>query len=302
LGTFAQAEIWVTDEVQLALGVRRDRSVLEGRSGSFFEETKQSAWSPRASITWRFSDNASAYASYSRGIRFPNLDETFGFFGFSPGLRPEKSKNYEIGAKWRSARAELNAAVYHMDVSDEIFFNPFSNVSAFGRGQNENIARTRHRGVELQGRIVLTEWLSAYGSYTYDDVEVRRDAVLASGSRIPITPRHRGTLGLEAALPWGFDVGVNANYVGSRPVANSIDGTDGSLGKYATYDARVGWSHAIELQGDDRLKLQIDAVGQNLLDREYSDFAGFSTFSFFVGSYPAADRHYLVSARVSWEH
>ena len=95
----------------------------------------------------------------------------------------------------------------------------------------------------------------------------------------------------------GFEADVNANYVGSRSVANSFDGVFGNLGKYATYDARLGWGHDLA----EGVRLQLDAVGHNLMDREYSDFAGFSTFSFFVGSFPAPDRHYTVSVRVTIE-
>ena len=306
-GGFLQAEIWLRDDVLLSLGARRDRSRLEGFATSvpafgpappdFDGEVRQTAWSPRAAATWRISANASVYASVSRGVRFPNLFETFGSFGFSPGLEPEKSKNYELGAKWRSERVQLGATLYHMNVRDEIFFVFNTDPLVFSFGNNENVRRVRHRGLELSGRLRLFEWLDAYGTYTYDDVEIRRERSFGQGQRVPITPRHRGTLGFTATLPFGFEAGLNANYVGARGVANSLDGAVGELGKYATYDARLGWKHTLS----EGLLLQIDAIGHNLTDREYSDFAGFSTFSRFVGSYPARDRHYTVSARLSFE-
>ena len=310
---FVQAEVWVRDDVLVSLGARRDRSRLEGFSRTvgafsgtsvFGEETEQTAWSPRAAVTWRVDENSSLYASFSRGVRFPNLFETFGSFGFSPGLQAEKSKSYEVGGKWRDERSELNVAVYHMEVSDEIYFvfdpnlfvpGPFGDNSYFGN--NENVDRVRHRGLEISGRLQLREWLHAYGSYTYDDVEIRKGEPFGSGMRIPITPKHRGTLGLTAALPLGFEAGVNANYVGSRFVANSLGGAVGSLGKHTTYDARLGWGHELS----EGIRLQLEAVGNNLTDREYSDFGGFSTFSLFVGSFPAPDRHYTMSVRITIE-
>ncbi len=301
---FLQAEIWVRDDVLLSLGARRDRSRLEGFSRSvpafgatsvFDESVRQTAWSPRASVSWRLHEKGSAYASFSRGIRFPNLFETFGSFGFSPGLRPEKSKSYEIGGKWRDERLELNLSIYHSIVSDEIYFVFDPDRSSFG--ENENVDRVRHRGLELSGRIQLREWLTAYGSYTYDDVEIRNQDTFGDGERIPITPKHRGTIGLEATLPLGFEAGINANYVGSRFVANSLGGDLGSLGKYARYDARIGWGTEI-MEG---MRFQLDATGHNLTDRVYSEFAGFSTFSKFVGSFPAPDRHYTLAFRFTIE-
>jgi outer membrane receptor protein involved in Fe transport len=310
---FLQAEISVSDDVLVSLGARRDRSRLEGFSRAipafgapsvFDESVRQTAWSPRASVTWRFHEKGSAYAAFSRGVRFPNLFETFGSFGFSPGLRPEKSKSYEIGGKWREEGLELNASIYHSVVSDEIYFvfdpnrftpGPFGGNSYFG--DNENVDRVRHRGLELSGRIQLCEWLEAYSSYTYDDVEIRNQDSFGAGERIPITPKHRGTLGFDATLPFGFEAGINANYVGSRFVANSLGGGVGDLGKYATYDARLGWATDL----GDGIRFQLDAIGHNLTDREYTEFAGFSTFSQFIGFFPAPDRHYTLAFRFTIE-
>lgn len=304
---FLQAEIAVTDDVLVSLGARRDRSRLEGFSrpvpafgtGPVFDESvRQTAWSPRASVSWRFHEKGSAYAAFSRGIRFPNLFETFGSFGFSPGLRPEKSKSYEVGGKWREEGLELNASLYHSIVSDEIYFvfEPNRNVPGYF-GDNENVDRVRHRGLELSGRIQLCEWLDAYASYTYDDVEIRNQDTFGAGERIPITPKHRGTIGLDASLPLGFEAGINANYVGSRFVANSLGGGVGDLGKYATYDARIGWGTDLA----EGIRFQLDAVGHNLTDRAYTEFAGFSTFSQFIGFFPAPDRHYTLAFRFTIE-
>lgn len=301
---FLQAEIWVRDDVLVSLGARRDRSRLEGFSRAvpafgatsvFDESVRQTAWSPRASVSWRLDEKASAYAAFSRGIRFPNLFETFGSFGFSPGLRPEKSKSYEIGGKWRDERLELNLSLYHSIVSDEIYF--VFDSDRLTSANNENVDRVRHRGLELSGRIQLREWLTAYASYTYDDVEIRNQDTFGAGERIPITPKHRGTIGLDAKLPLGFEVGINANYVGSRFVANSLGGDLGSLGKYASYDARIGWGTEIT----EGMRFQLDATGHNLTDRAYSEFAGFSIFSAFVGSFPAPDRHYTLAFRFTIE-
>ena len=58
----------------------------------------------------------------------------------------EKSDAYELGVKLRSERADLNAAVYPMNVQDEIFFDPFAiNPFTGFAGRNLNIQRVRHR-------------------------------------------------------------------------------------------------------------------------------------------------------------
>jgi iron complex outermembrane receptor protein len=297
VGVFLQQELELHEDWLLSAGVRRDRADSEGEEevggcatpGACPDE-RWTVWSPRAALTWRISDATSAYASYARGFRYPNLDEAYGFFGFTPGLEPEKSDGYEIGWKLRRRGLALNLAVYQMNVSDEIFFDPLS-------FQNQNLDRVRHRGVELSGSWRASDWLELWGSYTFDDVEIRSDDgnPALDGQRMPITPKHRGALGGTVFLPFGFEIGGSARYVGSRPLANDLTGSFDPMPRYATYDARVGWRHAL----NEHLGLALDLNGYNLTDRRYRDFGGLSTFPPVVnGYYSAPGRHYVVSARI----
>ena len=301
-GVFIQNELWLSDELLLSLGVRRDRVRYRGRerlAGTEFEP-RHTAWAPRAALTWRLVEPVSVYVSYSRGFRFPNLDEAFGFFGFAPGLEPEKSDAYEAGVKVRCEWLSLNLAVYQMNVENEILFNPDALNPFFlpieVRGLNVNIDRVRHRGIELWGAVYPTSWLEIYGSYTLDDVTFARDQATGfEGNRLPITPRHRGSVGARLLLPWGFEAGVNANYVGSRYVANDLANEVEKLPRFASYDARVAWRREIWSW----LTFEIEGVGVNLTDREYNEFGGRSAFAPVVGFFPSPGRHYVVGARVT---
>ena len=309
-GAFAQAEVFVTPDLTLTAGVRRDDSDIEGLADGTFsprveDRVQQSLWSPRVALNWRIAERLSAYASWSRGARFPNLDETFGFFGVAPKLRPEKAESVELGINWQDERSRVQLSVYDMTVEDEIFFNPIAaNPVGLFDGINDNVDEVKHRGVELAVQVALTEWLDLTGSTTFEDVEITDDSALLvatgdrfAGSEMPITPRHRGFVGLDARLPFGVRAGVHARYVGSRRVSNYFSRTDARLGKFAVYDARVGWSHAFP----GGWTLALDAVGHNLTDRAYSEFGGWSPFSQFVGKFPSPGRHYSVSARITIE-
>ncbi len=299
-GVFAQAEAWLIDDVMLSIALRRDRSDLEGRSNDFRGPLRwaeeQAIWSPRAALSWRFHENGSAYISYGRGFRFPNLDETFGSFGFSPGLAPERAHGVETGATWRTERLEARAVLYTMYVKDEIFYDPI----APPFGGNDNVDEVRHQGAELGARVSLREWLTASASYTHDDVEVRKDSVPALvGQQLPLTPENRGSLALEAELPLGFAASLSGTFVGDRRVANDVLGAEADLASYATLDARVAWTHDVA-QG---VAFTLEATGRNLTGTHYSEFAGLSIFSFPPETrfYPAPDRNWSVGARVSFE-
>jgi len=319
LGLFLNDELSLHEDWLLSLGVRKDNSdakaeeevesscaVVDGEPKCHFHET-HSVWSPRAALTWRVSDPASLYVSYARGFRLPNRDETFGFFGFTPGLAPERSENYEIGAKVRRPGLTANLALYHMIVHDEIFFDP-----TVGLVQNRNIDRVRHRGVEVSGSWQPLPWLELRGSYTYDDVEIQFDSVPAKlkprvppgtpsldGSTMPITPHNRGDVGATVFLPYGFEIGGNAYWVGSRIVANDLPSDHQKLPSYATYDLRVGWRHELT----PHLVLGLDLTGYNLTDRNYAEFAG-ESLQFFpgqpqeIGFFPSPRRHYVASIQL----
>jgi iron complex outermembrane receptor protein len=300
VGLFVQQELELAEDWLLSAGVRRDRADSEGEeelggcvTPDACPDERWTVWSPRAALTWRVSDATAAYASYARGFRYPNLDEAYGFFGFVPGLEPETSDAYEVGWKLRRNGLALNLALYHMNVSDEIFFDPLT-------FQNQNLDRVRHRGVEASATWRASGWLELWGSYTFDDVEIRSDdtSPALEGRRMPITPRHRGALGGTLFLPFGFEVGGGARWVGSRPLANDLTGALDEMPRFATYDARIGWRHAL----NEHLELGIDLNGYNLTDRRYAEFGGLPLFApadqSLVGYFPAPGRSYLVSARI----
>jgi iron complex outermembrane receptor protein len=301
-GVFVHDELWLTDELLLSLGVRRDEATYRATdrvTGQRFR-VAHNEWAPRAALTWRFASRASAYASYSRGFRFPNLTEVFGNFGNNPGLVPETSDAYEVGLKLRSERVTLNLSLYHMTVHDEILFNPEALNPFFlpleFPGIDTNLDRVRHRGVELFASVRPVAWLEVFGTYTYDDVQVRHDPVTGlAGSELPITPRHRGTGGVRLLLPFGFEAGVSARFVGSRVLANDLANRLEEMSGFASYDARIAWRRELT----PFLEVELEAVGYNLTDREFNEFGGRSTFPpVSVGFFPSPERHYLVGARL----
>jgi outer membrane receptor protein involved in Fe transport len=291
LGLFLNDELWLREDLLLSLGVRHDHSDAKGEdevAGTDFHET-HSVWSPRAALTWRVTEPASLYVSYARGFRFPNRDETFGIFGFTPGLEPERSESYEIGTKLRRAGVTANLALYHMIVHDEIFLDPVV-------VENRNINRVRHRGLEVSGSWQPVAWFELRGSYTYDDVEIQFNSANNSidGSTMPITPHNRGDVAATFFLPYGFEVGGNAYFVGSRILANDVPETEEKLDSFDTYGARLAWKHDL----DPHLRLGLSLTGYNLTDENYAEFGGVS-FALFgpqeVGFFPSPERHYVAA-------
>jgi outer membrane receptor protein involved in Fe transport len=250
-GGFVQEELWLRHDLLLAAGVRYDDGSYDLRTTNRLLGVTQDdapefhAWSPKASLTWRFLPAASTYLSWSRGFRLPDFDEDLPiiFEGFPPGSPPtiilpdlqlQRSDSFELGAKLDGARATAGLALYWMRVDDELLFDPLT-------FENRNIDRVRHRGIEVSGSYRPLSWLTLTSAYTLDDVEIVEDDNPAlDGARMPVTPRHRGTLGALVELPL-FDLlqvelGANANLVGERILINDFHQELSQLDPYQTLD------------------------------------------------------------------
>jgi iron complex outermembrane recepter protein len=300
-GLFVQQEVGLREDLHLLLGVRRDEVHYDG---SGFQESsfgtsvvdvdeEPSIWSPRASLNWRVAEPVGLYAGWARGFRSANVQETVSLFGVAPA-DPQKTESWEIGGKYREGDCALDLALFWMNVKDEILFNPFT-------FENANFDRVQHRGVEVAGSSRPLEWLEVHASYTFDDVRIQNEIPTGAGAtkagRIPITPKHRGGLGATVFLPWGFEVGADAFWVGARPLANDFDNSTVSarLHSYGSYDARVAWSRQ---QGP--FWLLLEAIGRNLTDAEYAEFGGEASFGGPPGYFPSAERNWLIGMRLEY--
>ena len=310
-GTYLQEELWLLDNLQLSTGIRRDAVDSYARasrfdfSGNFLRKDSlhdhRHKWSPRAALTWRPLPWLSSWLSWSRGFRFPNVDEQFGFFGIDAFLRPESSQNFEVGLKARHALGSFNLVLYHMDVDDEIFFDPqagslFCPPPAGPCGSNANLDRVKHQGLEISAKITPVSWLELYGSYSLEDVKIRSDHLTGlANSRLPINPVNRGTVGGRLHLPAGFEVGLNANLVGQRILANDLPNRFPKLGHYTTLDGRLAWTHALT----EWLGVEFSGVVYNMTDKAYAEFGGVSTLDGRLGLFPSPKRHFVTSVRIT---
>jgi vitamin B12 transporter len=118
----------------------------------------------RVGATWALPLGFSLQGSFDQGFKTPTISETACDFCFAPpvALRPEHAQGYDGGIGWRSADGRVYARVtgYALDVTDQI---------AFVSGRYINIARTRSRGVEVEGEALLAWGFRVRAAYSYTD-------------------------------------------------------------------------------------------------------------------------------------
>jgi len=292
VGAFVQNELEVLDGLILSAGLRHDRvdyrirEIDERFGGKTETEPTHSIWSPRFGALYRLTEATSAYVSWSRGFRFPNLTEASSVFTTASEIEPQRSQGWEIGAKHASERVRGNVSLYRMDVLDEIVANSdvvstFANAFpppatvSFRGVQNANLDRVRHQGIETSWSVDVTGWLEVHGNYTFDHTRVRRDDFTdLDNNDVPITPRHRGLVGFLLDLPWAVELGMDMQFVGERHVTNDFGQDFERLDDYHRLDAHFAWRPRV----GEHLEVTLFVDGRNLLRRKYAEVGGRPTF------------------------
>lgn len=306
IGVYIHDSLSITDRIIFDVGVRYDRGVFDYQNTTedlvFSTVTRTNGdeefeqYSPKAAITYLFSNDASTYFSYARTFRFPNRDELTGFWGFTPQLDPEKGENYEIGLKIR-LRSEFNfgMSVFHMKVEDEILYQPPA-TGAFAFGQNENFEEVIHEGIEVSLDSSVLPRTMIYATYTYTDTEIEKGPF--KGSEMPITPRHMGSISAMTDLGGGVSLWNQARFVGKRYLANDLANAMDKLPAYNVWDMNLSYAYKGRF-GTFSAYCGIN----NLLDEEYTENGGIGGFPFGsrVGIYPSPERHYVGGVNIKMQ-
>ncbi len=262
------------------------------------------ATTPVAGVVFHPSDAWRVYASAGRGFETPTFNElgyrADGQAGLALDLSAARSRNLELGGKWRgSGGAAFDAALFRADTDDELAVAS----NTFGRSTYRNIGKTRRQGAEASLQLPLGAQVQATLAYTYVEATVREpylvcaasncatpNTPVAAGSRLPGVPEQQW-FGRVDYRPgeWEWAGEVVAS---SDTVVNDL-ATDSAPG-YAllNLEAAHRWTTA---QGALRVFARID----NALDQRYigSVIVNDGNQRFFE---PGPDRRYSVGAQWTW--
>lgn len=172
-------------------------------------------WTHRSAelgASWRLSPQWEPFASISRNVRHPNLDELT-----LPGneLRPQRGQTREVGVRFTPTSAfAATLTAFDMRITDEIYFGPDAQ-DITGLNRNHEWA-TRRRGVELDARWRVLPQLSLRGQWAH--VEARFEVL---DTRVPLVPGDTVSASVQWQPVTGLQWTTSARYVGKR-----VDGND----------------------------------------------------------------------------
>jgi vitamin B12 transporter len=252
---YLQDQITITEKLSATLGVRYDNT------DDFDSETTY-----RIATRYALTPSTQIRATYSEGFRAPSLYEMYGFspnsffsaYYGNPDLRPETSKNWELGLDqyWWDGKIQTSATVFKNDIDDlitTVYLPTFDSTSI-------NTDDAEMRGLEADMRIELTRQLGIQLNYTYTRSQNEDDQQLLR------RPVHQANVDLiyQPSADWSFTGSLH--HIGSRKDVNAA-GNRVRTGSYAI----VNVSAAYKVNDNARLFARIE----NLTDRNYEPVWGY---------------------------
>lgn len=255
---FGQVMIPFLEDFEITLGGRYQRiekdingiatttwnSFPMGENGSFGKwEKTWNEFLPKVALSYKPNDNLTTYVSVSKGY----MPGGFNYFvndlnnTSANTFEPQKSTNYEVGAKYIGDSFALNAAIFRMDIKDVHIYTIDTVTNSFS---TSNAKKGHSQGVELDGIYFLSDNWSISGAVgfidakydDYDDGTRKYD-----NERIENTPRYTANLGLSYLPSSGIYGRVDLNAVGKSNFMNGANATMDEADGGITANAKIGY-------------------------------------------------------------
>lgn len=281
--------LYLRDEVEfdrnarIAAGVRRELVEQSSVSKNYGRNTTVNAWDVQAS--YAIVPLLRSFAKVGQSYRLATPDEN-GATSLPGGqlLKPQVSHDLELGATWGVADRQVTAKWFRHRVRDEIYYDP-TIPGAFFPGANTNLDPTRHQGVELEGRLRVSESLLL--SAAYQHIEAKFVEGVNAGREVALVPKNT----LSTRLNWksgnqSADAGVR--WIDRQRSGGDFANTCAKMPSFTTIDAR----YAVRVNA-----WEFALTGTNLADRNYYSQAFSCAGGQVSGIYPENGREVKFTAR-----
>lgn len=154
---------WSLDALSTLLAVRHEDNDEYGDSTT-----------GEVTLGWRFSDQASVYATLSTGFKAPTLDDLFNPFNAPVNLKAEESENKEVGFKGQSGHWSYGLSVFRNEVDNLIVYN-FDPVTFLTVPTNLDKARLTGGELRFGYRAGGLSWNNEYAHVKAEDLQTGED-------------------------------------------------------------------------------------------------------------------------------
>jgi outer membrane receptor protein involved in Fe transport len=185
----------------------------------------KSAFNPKAGVRWQVSNRLALRASMGTGfippsassLYYENLSNPGNRALSNPGLKPERSFTADIGLEAALSRIDFSITPFYTLWQDKVEYVYSVDHSVTTR-RAENIGESDSRGVELQFKGSVSDALSTFFNYTYNQTTITENDADRSvvGNEVPDMPKHKFNMGIAYEKPDDVTLKALWHYVGPR--------------------------------------------------------------------------------------
>ena len=169
---------------------------LRGEAINDFD-TDQNVFLPQLQTLYKFNENLTWYTNIGKSFIMPTFSQMYGASDSAvsnPDLKPQKGTNYELGWKRVSDNHSWKAAIYHIDITDNITATWDSSKTEY-KYTNEDFKNT---GVEITCDIIGKDGFTYNWGINYGDPKVK-------GTKKPYWDRKYGRWQLNGGINYTKD-------------------------------------------------------------------------------------------------
>lgn len=241
--------------------------------------------SPAFGISWKpWDENLRFRLSYKDIFRVPTFNDLYYLLIGNANLRPETTKQWNIGATWNTSFSSLidylsiSVDGYYGNVKDKIVAIPTMFIwKMMNAGKVETLGVDVNMATELKwSENWKTDFSVSYNFMQAQDVTDPGSKVWKH--QIAYTPKHSGSGSCTLITPW-LNVSCNIIYASKR-YSSTYNSTDNLIPAYTDYGLSLSRKFVF---GEHRLRIQLDAL--NLGNKNYE----------VIRFYPMPGRNYKIN-------
>lgn len=229
---------------------------------------------PSARLLWTPDQRHSLWASVSRAVRTPSLQETVLRVNTGPNtvyvgtsnFKSEELLAYELGYRIAvSKTSSLDFAAFYNNYEKLSVMNSNSDgADSTTQMGSVNGMQAQSYGLELAAEWRPSNWLTVVGNYTYFRLNAQSPVSSTAAAALEASaPRHQASLRTTADLGYGVSLNLWGRFVDKVQTSFS-NGQGSSIPAYTTLDARLAWKPTPAIE--------IALVGQNLLQPRHKEY------------------------------
>lgn len=273
-----------------------------------------SFFNPKAGVTYLLRNNIfqkqKVYASIAVANKEPNRND----FEANTTELPKHEQLYDVEAGYEVSKQKWNVSAnyYYMSYKDQLVLTgQINDVGAYTR---TNVPESYRTGVELQGAVIPTRWLTIHANATisqnkiknfteyydnYDDPNGNQVMIEHNNTDIAFSPNIIGAGGVtlrpfrKMSMGQKFEIDLLGKYVGKQYLDNTSSDAR-SIDAYALGDVRIRYS----IKAKPFKELGLNLMLNNIFDKKYES-NGY-TYSYRYGGENTTVNYYYPQAGFNW--